>query len=99
MGYVEDNLMPDEEVMYRAHLHWVSYLRAVLLGCLGAAFLVKGLSNADLMFLVYLGGGAMVVAAIAWIVQKVKSWTSEFAVTNKRVIIKVGLIRRDTLEL
>lgn len=26
-------------------------------------------------------------------------WTSEFAITNKRVIIKVGLLRRRTLEM
>jgi uncharacterized membrane protein YdbT with pleckstrin-like domain len=29
----------------------------------------------------------------------VKARTSEFAIPNKRVIIKVGLVRRDTLEL
>jgi uncharacterized membrane protein YdbT with pleckstrin-like domain len=29
----------------------------------------------------------------------VENWTSEFAVTNKRVIVKVGLISRRTLEL
>ena len=99
MSYVDDNLMVGEEVMYRAHLHWVIYLRAVMLGTLGAAFVIEGLTRSDLMVLVYLGGGALVVAAIAWLVQWVKSRTSEFAVTNKRVIIKVGLIRRDTLEL
>ena len=27
------------------------------------------------------------------------SWTSEYAITNKRVIIKVGLIRRRTVEM
>lgn len=29
----------------------------------------------------------------------VARWTSEFAVTNKRVVIKTGLIARDTLEM
>ena len=99
MGYVENNLMPGEEVMYRAHLHWVIYLRAMFLGCLGTAFVVYGLTRSDLAFLVYLGGAALVIAMIAWLVQWVKARTSEFAVTNTRVIIKVGLIRRDTLEL
>ena len=27
------------------------------------------------------------------------NWTSEYAITNKRVIIKVGLIRRRTVEM
>lgn len=29
----------------------------------------------------------------------INSWTDEFAITNKRVIIKTGLIRRKTVEL
>jgi len=29
----------------------------------------------------------------------IEYWTSEFACTNKRVVMKVGLIRRETLEL
>jgi len=99
MGYVEDNLMPGEEVMYHAHLHWVIYLRAVLLGLLGWLLIAAGFWRDDLAVLVYLGAAVLVVAALAWLVQWVKSRTSEFAVTNRRVIIKVGLIRRDTLEL
>src|SRR5206468_6927850 len=46
-----------------------------------------------------LGAAVFVVAALVWLAQWVKAQTSEFAVTNKRVIVKVGLIRRDTLEL
>ncbi len=29
----------------------------------------------------------------------IDNWTSEYAITNKRVIIKVGLIRRRTIEM
>ena len=99
MGYVEDNLMPGEEVTYRAHLHWVIYLRAFLIALLGLALTIAGFLRSDFSVLVYLGAAVLVVAAVVWLVQRVKSWTSEFAVTNKRVIVKVGLIRRDTLEL
>src|SRR2546421_2261465 len=99
MGYVEDNLMPGEEVTYRAHLHWVIYLRAALIALLGLALVIAGFWKPEFSVLVYLGAAVLVVAAVVWFVQWVKSRTSEFAVTNKRVIIKVGLIRRDTLEL
>ena len=34
-----------------------------------------------------------------WIWPLIEYWTSEFAITNKRVIVKMGLIRRQTLEL
>ncbi len=99
MGYVEDNLMPGEAVTYRAHLHWVIYLRAMLIALLGLALVTVGLTRPDFYVLAFLGAAVLVVAAIVWLVQWVKSRTSEFAVTSKRVIIKVGLIRRDTLEL
>jgi uncharacterized membrane protein YdbT with pleckstrin-like domain len=99
MGYVEDNLMPGEEVTYRAHLHWVIYVRAALIALLGLALVVAGFWRADFNVLAYLGAAVLVVAAIVWLVHWVKSRTSEFAVTNRRVIIKVGLIRRNTLEL
>ena len=99
MGYVEDNLMPGEDVTYRAHLHWAIYVRAALIGLLGLALVIAGFWRPDFHVLGYLGAAVLVVAAIVWLVQWVKARTSEFAVTNKRVIIKVGLIRRDTLEL
>ena len=99
MGYVENNLMPGEEVTYRAHLHWVIYLRSFLIALLGLALVIAGLWRPDFNVLAYLGAGVLAVAFLVWFVQWVKSRTSEFAVTNKRVIIKVGLIRRDTLEL
>ena len=34
-----------------------------------------------------------------FILPLIDKWTSEYAITNKRVIIKVGLIRRRTVEI
>lgn len=100
MGYVEDNLMPGEEVTYRAHLHWVIYLRSVLLALLGVVLLViEAVLGREPGPVAILGVAVLLVAALVWFAQWVKSRTSEFAITTKRVIIKVGLIRRDTLEL
>ena len=99
MGYVEDNLMPGEEVTYRAHLHWVIYVRAVIIALVGAALVVVGFTQPSFGPLAVLGAAVLLFALIVWFAQWVKARTSEFAVTNKRVIIKVGLVRRDTLEL
>ena len=46
-----------------------------------------------------LGGLFLIVAGLLGLSRWIISRTSEFAVTNKRVVIKVGLIRRHTLEL
>jgi uncharacterized membrane protein YdbT with pleckstrin-like domain len=99
MGYVDANLMPGEEITYRTHLHWVIYTVAILVGALALSLLVLSLGYQGWMPLGSLGG-LLLIAAVAlgfsrWVVAR----TSEFAVTNKRVIIKRGLVRRHTLEL
>ncbi|MBL8918109.1 MAG: PH domain-containing protein [Myxococcaceae bacterium] len=68
MGYVESNLMKDEQVVYRAKLHWVIFISV-------RSFLTL------------------------FVLPLIDGWTSEFAVTDRRVIIKVGLIARRTVEL
>jgi len=68
MSYVDKNLLSNEVVRYRAHLHWSIFLSWVGLFTLGIG---------------------------PWL----RSATSEFAVTNKRVVIKTGIMSRHTLEL
>jgi len=67
-SYVDSNLVKDETVTYRAHLHWIIFI------------------SLKAVFTLFLS-------------PLIEKWTSEFAVTNKRVIIKVGLISRRTVEL
>jgi uncharacterized membrane protein YdbT with pleckstrin-like domain len=92
MSYVERNLLPSEQITYRARLHRIVYF---LPDCILVIAVIVGLG----------GGGwiaAAVVAAIGvvlFIPPWVRSSSSEFAITNKRVLIKVGLVRRHSLEL
>ena len=99
MGYIEQNLMPGEEVTYRATLHWIIYAGPVLLGLLGLILLVSSAGNRGSPGLTGLGVLLLLVAGLLFLSRWITARTSEFAVTNKRVIIKVGLIRRHTLEL
>ena len=90
MAYIESNLLADETVVHRASLHWLVYWQAILAGIAGAALVwIEPLAGA-------IAFGLAVVLAIPPFIAKS---TSEFGVTSKRVIIKVGLIRRRTLEL
>jgi uncharacterized membrane protein YdbT with pleckstrin-like domain len=92
MSYVERNLLPNEEITYRARLHRIIYF---LPDCIFVAAILVGLA----------GGGwiaAGVVAAIGvvlFVPPWIRSTSSEFAITNKRVLVKVGLVRRHSLEL
>jgi uncharacterized membrane protein YdbT with pleckstrin-like domain len=94
MSYVEEHLLPGEEVVYRASLHWTvliaPILTALLLLAVGAVVVyvwsVWGWAVAALAFL-----------PLAW--AYISYTSSEFAVTNKRVVIKVGWIQRSTVEI
>jgi len=92
MSYVESNLLPNEQITYRARLHRIIYLFPAVM------FVIA--------FLVVLGGGSWIAGSALGIIGLVlllppwiKSISSEFAITNKRILIKVGLIRRHSLEL
>lgn len=94
MSYIESHLLPDETIKYRGRLHWFPFLPAYLLGALFGAIAVAGFA----MQTWWLGIAGLVVAipTFAWIY--ITKTTSEFCVTDKRVVIKVGFIQRRTVE-
>jgi len=94
MSYVEEHLMPGEQVVHRAHLHWAAFLWPIVWFIAAVWLFSVGGDTAPVfgtlvLFLVF--PPAIIAALIA-------RRTSEFAVTNKRVLIKTGLIRRHSLE-
>jgi len=98
MGYVDKNLVPGEEIIYRAHLHLIIFLPAGLVSVLGAGLVVLGLVY-DLIPVWVLGGLALLYGLGLALVRYIRYATSEFVVTNKRVLVKIGLFQRHTLEL
>ena len=95
MGYVEKHLLPAETVVHRAALHWT-----VLIGPLLAALVLVALAVvAFLTGLAVVGAVLAPLALVPLLVTWITYRSSEFAVTDKRVVIKVGWIQRTTLEL
>jgi uncharacterized membrane protein YdbT with pleckstrin-like domain len=91
MSYVDRNLLQGEEVVYRARLHRLIFLPPALIAIAGLAVGI---------FVHPIAGAIVGVAALlVFIPRYVRYMTSEFAVTNRRVIVKVGLVHRHTLEL
>ena len=95
MGYVEEQLLPGEDVKYRAHLHKLIFILPVLFALLAIVGAALTFTAADSVW----GALALLVlGAIPLLITLIKYTSSEFAVTDKRVIIKVGFIKRRTLE-
>lgn len=94
MGYVDSHLLPGEEVMHRGHLHKIIYVMPVLIAVALMAVATAAFANELYPFASIALGAALVPLVAAQILYR----SSEFAVTNKRVIIKVGFIQRRTLE-
>jgi uncharacterized membrane protein YdbT with pleckstrin-like domain len=94
MGYVDDHLLPGEQVVYTGHLHKLVYLGPVVAAMVFIAVGYMALAN-DVSALAIVSF-ILALAPLVW--AYINYTSSEFAVTNKRVIIKVGFIQRRTLE-
>lgn len=89
MGFIDNSLMSGEKVIYRAKLHWIVFKWAIVLLFLAFFMMADVGENAI---------GGFLLAAIVGAFNFIKLKTSEMGVTNKRVLIKVGLIKRHSLE-
>ena len=96
MSYVGSTLLPGEEVTFRTYLHWLIFLRAAFILAVGVITLVVGYHSPPAL---WIGVAFIVLGLIAWLAAYVQRKTSEFAVTNKRIIVKVGVFRRRTIEM
>jgi len=92
MQYVDNNLLQGEEVVYRAKLHHIIFLLPAAIAILGLALAIYVPSG-------YIAIVSVALAILVALPRFIRYVTSEFAVTNKRVIVKVGLMNRHTLEL
>ena len=93
MSYIDRNLLSNETVAFRGHLSRVVYVSPSLLLLLGLAVLALDGDIAAIGVILLLAGLAGLLSAF------IRYKTSEFAVTNKRVIMKIGLIRRTSVEI
>jgi uncharacterized membrane protein YdbT with pleckstrin-like domain len=90
MSYIDENLLNGEQVVYRATLHKIIYIWPAFLVLLGL-LAIAGSGQTALFFFVIAG----IVAAICYAEFK----ASEFGITNKRVLVKVGIFSRRSVEI
>ena len=100
MGYIENNLLPGEKIAYKAKIHWIYYLSSYVLMILGIVFIIIGaIINGSKQPWYLLAAVAFFWGVIQLGVRLLKKIATEYVVTNRRVILKAGLLHRDALDL
>lgn len=110
MKYVTRVLQPGETIVYATTLHWLVYIRAVVLLLVGAGVLVAssyvggrtGYPDYDkylVLALQVLAAIFFLFAFLSAVRALIRRATTELAITDRRVIYKAGLLRRYTVEI
>jgi len=96
MSYIDRNLIEGERVVYRTRLHWLVFVVPVLFT---AIVLLPGawlLANGSWQSFAWV---PLVIALLVLLPAFVKRQSSDFAVTNKRVMMKSGVLTTRSVEL
>ena len=104
MSYVSRVLQPGETVVHTTTLHWFIYLGALRWAVIAAILLAIGLGGRTMPEEVKIGLEAAaalmaLVAIIKALDALIRRATTELAITDRRVIYKIGLFRRSTFEM
>ena len=100
MAYINKVLEPDERVSYEAKLSRVGYVPGWVVTAIGIVLAVAAAQSAA-PYPVALYLAVLVIAVgLAWIgLFWIKRASTEIAVTDRRVILKTGVISRRTVEM
>ncbi len=94
MGYVESSLSDGEQVRYGAKFHWLYTLGACFWLVIGALIALIALAlNASWWI------WSLAIGVAFWLNLMIRKWTTEIAITDRRVIYKRGWIARSTDEM
>lgn len=94
MSYIDRNINSNETVIHRAKLHWFIFVKPLIFWIISVS-----LARSDSDDVMAWGWIMIVLLAIPYSISIFITYiTSEFGVTDKRVIAKIGFIRRTSLE-
>lgn len=88
-SYIEENLARDEKIIIKAQVTWLSQFWYLFFGTL---LILSGIGQKGAF-------GPILIGLILIAIAAVHVLTTELALTNRRIIAKFGLIRRNTIEL
>ncbi|MER2519207.1 MAG: PH domain-containing protein [Bdellovibrionales bacterium] len=110
MSYIDKIMLPGEQVICAACLHWIVYFNGLFITVIGG---ILGHWSYPLMTFCFgpevgkmlgrpVAGGAMLlvlVGAALLVGAYIRQSSTEIAITTRRLIVKVGFISRSTYEI
>jgi len=96
MGFIDGNLLQGEHVVFRTRLHWklmIGHLLFAIVTWLPVAWMLVQ-DRWNNLVLIAPGVGLLVLLAAF-----IRRQSSDFAVTNKRVMMKIGVLSTRSVEL
>jgi uncharacterized membrane protein YdbT with pleckstrin-like domain len=91
MSYIEDNLVPGEEILYRAKLSIYALITPIVM----LAILLYLATRIDTLVVFIVVVFSLYFLLRIFLVFK----TTEFALTNRRIIAKKGILHRHSIEI
>ena len=103
MAYIDEILEPGEKVVFKTRLSWTLYGSAIVYALLALALTVLSTTVAGLGVIAFVIAALAALTALAALFGFLRAWfrrwTTEIAVTDRRVVLKRGFIRRHTVEM
>jgi uncharacterized membrane protein YdbT with pleckstrin-like domain len=99
MSYIQRVVQPGEQVRHISSIHWIVFWPGVAVALLAVVAYWLSQTGHLTGFWQYTAYALMLVAVALLIQQWFQRWITEIAVTNRRVIYKKGLVRRQTNEM
>ncbi len=90
MSYIDQTLSVNETVLYRCRPHWIIFYRHFFSLLAGLLVYHWGLH--------FIGAVFVGISLLGCFFAFIAYFTSEFGITNQRVVIKLGFIRRYSFE-
>src|SRR5215207_9587563 len=96
MASLDDQLLAGERIVYRTRPHWIVFGGPLLVAVAGIALGATLQLAADDYW--YAGAGLVGVALLLAVPPAIRYLSSDFAVTDKRVLARMGVLHRQSLE-
>jgi membrane protein YdbS with pleckstrin-like domain len=95
MSYIDRNLLPGEQVVYRTRLHWLLFLAPVLFTVVVLLPIAGFVANGTWSHYAWI---PLAIAILILLITYIRRRSSDFAVTNKRVMMKMGVFSTRSIE-